>query len=186
MKFVFILAVTFAAFSLNPWVAPKVLGETTSSSGEAAPSALAANDAFGEGYEVGYRIGFDRGSESRTIEAEYLPEILGIGGELEDEIDRRAAAGYQAGYQAGYHEGYYARDASTSIAEIERFNDGYSRGYERGFEEALLCHQVRDCAYAPKPISDRLNDPQYQSGYELGYWQAFEKGWSSNSNAGRF
>ncbi|MBD2576128.1 hypothetical protein [Oscillatoria sp. FACHB-1406] len=186
MKFVLLLAVTFAAFSVDLQVAPKVLGETTSSGSEITASALEANEAFGEGYEVGYRMGLNRGFESRSANTDYLPEILGIGGEFGDEIDRRASAGFQAGFQAGFHEGYYARDANTSRAEIERFNDGYSRGYERGFEDALLCRQVRDCAYAPKPVPDRLNDAQYQSGYQLGYWQAFEKGWTSDSNAGRF
>ncbi|MBE9118394.1 hypothetical protein IQ249_21105 [Lusitaniella coriacea LEGE 07157] len=142
---------------------------------------------FEDGYRIGYQLGRDlveirfaaRGREYYQSRAGYNPQVLGMGNSTppENERDRQGIAGYQAGFLAGFHDGY-AENTQASIAEIERFNDGYDQGYHSGLDEALACKKNPACAYRPTPNSRKQEDKFYDNGYNIGYWQGFERGWS--------
>lgn len=179
MKLVLIFALVSTVLSVNTVSPTNAIAEPIPSDRQLAVSNARADDPFAEGYQIGYRMGLDQGREFRTTNVGYSPQILGIGGEEEDETDRRAAIGYQAGFLAGFHDGYYNSVSTPSQSEIERFNEGYSQGYDAGLNDALLCRQALNCSYNPTPASDEPEDAQYDVGYKVGYWQAFEKAWTS-------
>jgi hypothetical protein len=148
----------------------------------AATAAIAQDSffAFEEGYQMGYRLGLEQGRESRQAKADYNPQILGVGNDLEydyeTEDDKRALVGYKAGFLAGFHDGYYPM-VDIETVEIERFNNGYTEGFEAGSRDAIACRQTPNCFYEPLPNSGNPKDKQYHSGYQIGYWQAFDREW---------
>jgi len=138
--------------------------------------------AFEEGYQMGYRLGFNQGQEAQYNQAQYNPQILGVGSgfeyEYENEDDRRAQMGYQAGFLAGFHDGYYpAMDVNQP--EIQRFNTGYNAGFSEGSQAAIACQQNPDCGYQPQSISQNPKDKPYDSGYRVGYLQGFDREWGN-------
>lgn len=138
--------------------------------------------AFEEGYQMGYQLGFQQGQEAQYNQAQYSPQILGVGNgfeyDYENEDDKRAQIGYQAGFLAGFHDGYHPT-MNVNQPEVQRFNTGHDAGFSEGRQAAIACRQNPDCAYQPSPISQNPKDQPYDSGYRVGYWQGFDREWSN-------
>jgi hypothetical protein len=177
MKPILLLALASTVLSVNTVLPVRAIAELMPSDRHRTALLTQTQDPFAEAYQIGYRLGTDQGREFRMTNVSYSPNILGIGGEWEDETDWRAAIGYQAGFLAGFHDGYYP-NASENPSEIERFNEGYNQGYNAGLNDALLSRYDGNNTYKPNPTSGRAEDAQYDNGYKLGYWQAFDKTWS--------
>lgn len=134
--------------------------------------------AFEEGYQMGYQLGFQQGQEAQQAQADYDPQILGVGNgfEYENEDDKRAQVGYQAGFLAGFHDGYYPT-MNVNQPEVQRFNTGYDAGFTAGSQAAIACQQAPNCTYQPTPNAQSPKDQPYNSGYNVGYWQGFDRAW---------
>ncbi|MDB9314335.1 hypothetical protein PN462_14575 [Spirulina sp. CS-785/01] len=147
------------------------------------PSSMKESDeqletAFDRHYRSGYELGFEQGWRDRNSNQKYAPQQLTNSLNLESFPDQRAKAGYLAGVLAGFHDGYY-NHSEENQAEIQRFYEGYNQGYQSGEEDAQTVRQTAK-TYTPQPDSSNPSDPQFTNGYNIGYWQGFEAGWSSN------
>ncbi len=133
-----------------------------------------AEKPFEAGYDWGYTAGFQIGAQGRVQAQPYEPTV-------DEEVLKhwpsdRARAGYQAGFLAGYQDGYH-NDTTEDMPAVLDFHDGYTDGYRIGLNAGNLCRQHRS-QYEPIPTFDKQGTPEYGSGYRVGYWQGFEKGYT--------
>ncbi|NJL00115.1 MAG: hypothetical protein HC910_05925 [Spirulinaceae cyanobacterium SM2_1_0] len=135
-----------------------------------------AEKPFETGYNLGYELGLSQGHQGRRQAATYAPQLDAE--TLKTWLSDRVRAGYQAGFFAGYQDGYH-HDADNQTAAIQAFNTGYTDGYRTGLNNGNICRQ-QDCRYNPQPTVDPAVSatPEYDSGYRIGYWQGFEKGYT--------